>query len=55
MYRTTDGSNWTQITVLGPVPGATPSSSPDGGVLPASESGIVSNDAMKREASRLPR
>ncbi len=25
MYRTTDGSHWTQITVLGSVPGATPS------------------------------
>lgn len=24
MYRTTDGTSWTQITVLGPLPGATP-------------------------------
>jgi len=27
LYRTTDGANWTQITVLGPVPGATPTPS----------------------------
>ena len=27
LYRTTDGTNWTQITVLGPVPGATPAPS----------------------------
>jgi photosystem II stability/assembly factor-like uncharacterized protein len=27
LYRTTDGTNWTPITVLGPVPGATPAPS----------------------------